>query len=97
MQPLVTPKTHRVTVSTYFLIAAAAAMLIPVFPFTGVSAALSGIGLLLAIREAPGRNRTITIVLASLFLVAAVGITLLSLQTGSTGPVMGETTETTPR
>jgi hypothetical protein len=82
MQPLVTPKAGRVPVYTYFLIAAVAAMLIPVFPLTGVSAALSGIGLALAVREEPGRNRVIAMVLASV-LLAAVGITLLSLQAGS--------------
>jgi hypothetical protein len=84
MQPLVTPKTGRVPLSTHFLIAAAAAMLIPVFPMTGVSAALAAAGLVLAIREERGRNRTIAIVLAAVLLVAALGITLLSLQTGST-------------
>lgn len=84
MQPLVTHKAGRVPVSTYLLVAAAAAMLIPVFPMTGVSAALSAVGLALAIREAPGRNRVIAIVLASVLLVAAIGITLLSLQTGFT-------------
>ncbi|MDQ0851586.1 amino acid transporter [Arthrobacter sp. B3I9] len=84
MQPLVTPKPGRVPVSTYLLIAAAAAMLIPVFPMTGVSAVLSAAGLVMALREAPGRNRVIAIVLAAVLLVAAVGITLMSLQTGFT-------------
>lgn len=86
MQPVVTPKSGRVPASTYFLIAAAALLLIPVFPITGVSAALSATGLILAIREAPGRNRVIAIVLASVLLGAAVGITLLSLQTGVIEP-----------
>lgn len=84
MQPLVPPKASRVPIWTYFLIAAAALMLIPVFPITGASAALSATGLVLAIREAPGRNRVLGIVLASVLLVAAVGITLLSIQTGVT-------------
>ena len=59
-------------------------MLIPVFPMTGVSAALSAAGLVLAIRESPGRNRVIAIVPASVLLQAAIGVTLLSLQTGFT-------------
>jgi hypothetical protein len=84
MQPLVTPKASRVPIWTYFLIAAAALMLIPVFPITGASAVMSATGLVLAIREAPGRNRVLGIVLASVLLVAAVGITLLSIQTGVT-------------
>ena len=86
MQPVVTPKAGRVPVSTYFLVAAAALMLVPVFPITGVSAALSATALILALREAPGRNRIIAIVLASVLLGAAVGITLLSLQTGVIEP-----------
>lgn len=92
MQPLVTPKAGRVPVSTYLLIAAAAAMLIPVFPMTGVSAVLSAAGLVLAIREAPGRSRIISIALASVLLLVAVGITLMSLQTGFTemGPPIVE-------
>ena len=57
-------------------------MLIPVFPITGVSAILSAAGLVLAIREAPGRNRVNALVLASVLLLASIGVTLLSLQTG---------------
>jgi len=86
VQPLVTPKAGRIPAWTYFLVAAAALMLIPVFPITGVSAALSATGLILAIRETPGRNRIIAIVLASVLLAAAVGITLLSLQAGVLEP-----------
>jgi uncharacterized membrane protein len=92
MQPLVTPKPGRVPVSTYLLTAAAAAMLIPVFPMTGVSAVLSAAGLVMALREAPGRNRVIAIVLAAVLLVAPIGMTLMSLQTGYTemGPPTDE-------
>jgi hypothetical protein len=84
MQPLVTPKAGRVPVSTHLLLAAAVATLIPVLPMTGVSAVLSAAGLVLAIREAPGRNRIVAIVLATVLLVAAIGMTLMSLQTGYT-------------
>lgn len=62
MQSLVTQKTGKVPVSTYFLILAAVAMLMPVFPLTAVSAA--------AVRGRVDPR------------LAAVGITLLSLQTG---------------
>lgn len=58
-------------------------MLIPVFPVTGVSAALSGIMLILATREEPGPSRRISIVFASVLVAAAIGITLVSLAVGS--------------
>lgn len=97
MQSLVKAKNGSIPASRFILVLAGVLLLIPVYPFTAFSAALSGIALILSTREAPGRGRTITIIIGTALVLLAVLFTLMSLQTGTYGPIMGETTETTPK
>jgi hypothetical protein len=97
MQSLVRAKSGPIPASRFILVLAGVLLLIPVFPFTVFSAAFSGIALILASREAPGRGRTISIIAGAALMLLAILFTLMSIQTGTLGPIMGETTETTPR
>lgn len=89
MQPLV-KKPSRVSLSRYFLLGAAILLILPLYPFTAISAVLSGSALFLAARETPSRNRTITIATAAVLLALVIVLTLLSLPTGAIGPFIGE-------
>lgn len=89
MQPLVR-KLSGVSLSRYFLLGAAILLILPLYPFTAISAVLSGSALFLATRETPGRNRTVATATAVVLLALVGLLTLLSLQTGTLGPVIGE-------
>jgi hypothetical protein len=97
MQSLLQAQKGPIPASRFILVVAGALLLLPVYPFTAFSAALSGIALILSSREAPGRGKTITIIVGASLVLMAVLFTLMSLQTGTVGPIMGETTEITPR
>ncbi|WP_345447874.1 hypothetical protein [Arthrobacter gyeryongensis] len=60
------------------------------YPFTAISAVLSGSALFLAAGETPSRNRTVTMATAVVLLGMVILLTLLSLQTGTIGPHSGE-------
>jgi hypothetical protein len=52
--------------SRFFVVPAAVLLIIPLIPFTVVSAWLSGAALIMALRERPGRARIISTVAAAL-------------------------------
>ncbi len=89
MQPLVR-KRSRVELSRFLLLGGAILLILPLYPFTAISAVLSGSALFLAAREAPSRNRTLTLATAVVLLGMVILVTLLSLQAGTVGPHSGE-------
>ncbi|MDQ0029590.1 hypothetical protein [Arthrobacter bambusae] len=89
MQPLVR-KRSGVALSRFFLLGGAILLILPLYPFTAISAVLSGSALFLAAGEAPSRNRTLTLAAAVVLLGMVILLTLLSLQTGTIGPHGGE-------
>ncbi|MET1155542.1 hypothetical protein [Arthrobacter sp.] len=63
---------------------AAVLLIVPLIPFTVVSALLAGIAAILALREAPGRGRTLSMVASALILVASVLLTVAAIPAGTT-------------
>ncbi|MCU1531661.1 MAG: hypothetical protein JWO49_1232 [Arthrobacter sp.] len=70
--------------SRFFVVPAAVLLIIPLIPFTVVSALLSGAALIMALREPPGRARIISTVAAALLFVAAILLTIMAVPTGTT-------------
>lgn len=62
---------------------AAVLLIVSIIPITVVSALLSGIALVLALREAPRRGRVLSIIASAVVFAAAVLLTLAAIPAGS--------------
>lgn len=69
--------------SRFLLIPAAVLLIIPLIPFTVVSALLSGTALVLALREIPGRWRIFSLLASALLLAVAVLLTVAAIPVGT--------------